>query len=164
VKGEYVGLHSCAAATVTTCGTKACPYGCVGFGDCVQECRFGAIRIGPNHMPVIDMDKCTGCGACAKVCPHRLLVTVAVGSTAAIPLCGNRTENKTSVLKNCKVGCIKCGKCEKVCPNGALVLDKGLPKIDAAKCTGCGECVKGCPTHVLALGADLLGGVHRAAV
>ena len=38
---------------------------------CETSCPFDAIHIGSdiNQIPVVDFDKCTGCGICAKVCP-----------------------------------------------------------------------------------------------
>jgi Na+-translocating ferredoxin:NAD+ oxidoreductase RNF subunit RnfB len=160
-KGTYVGLHSCAAAKLSTGGTKACPYGCIGFGDCAQACKFGALHIGADGLPVIDREKCTGCAACTIVCPNRLLVTVPVNRKGAIALCSNHTTNKPSVLKACKAGCIKCGMCEKNCPNGAIKLVNGIPQVDYTKCVACGTCAngnaatggtyKGCPTKALAL-------------
>ena len=154
--GEYVGLKSCAASKLTTNGTKACPYGCIGFGDCVSVCKFGALSMGDDGLPHIDHFACTGCGMCASVCPQRLIALVHTKYTRAVALCSNRTTNKSSVLKQCKAGCIKCAKCEKNCPTGALILKDGIPWVDHAQCTSCGVCVSGCPTHVLALQQDLI--------
>ncbi|MBS4959236.1 MAG: 4Fe-4S binding protein [Clostridiales bacterium] len=54
--------------------------------ECVQEipcnpceasCRFGAITIGDEitHLPVLDEDRCTGCGMCVAMCPG-LAITI----------------------------------------------------------------------------------------
>jgi Na+-translocating ferredoxin:NAD+ oxidoreductase RNF subunit RnfB len=149
--GEYLGLKSCAAAKLTTNGTKACAYGCIGFGDCALVCQFGALFMGDDGLPHIDRAKCTGCGMCANVCPQHALLLVPAKRTGAVALCSNRTTNKPSVLKQCKAGCIKCAKCEKDCPVGAIVLVNGIPLVDYEKCTSCGVCVSDCPTHVLKL-------------
>jgi Na+-translocating ferredoxin:NAD+ oxidoreductase RNF subunit RnfB len=154
--GEYLGLKSCAAAKLTTNGTKACSYGCIGFGDCVSVCKFGALSMGADGLPHIDNFACTGCGMCASVCPQHALLLVPTKLTGAVALCSNRTTNKPSVLKQCKAGCIKCAKCEKDCPTGAIVLTNGIPLVDYTKCTSCGTCVSGCPTHVLKLQEDII--------
>lgn len=38
---------------------------------CETSCPFDAIHIGKdiNEIPVVDFDKCTGCGICVKSCP-----------------------------------------------------------------------------------------------
>jgi electron transport complex protein RnfB len=41
---------------------------CVGCGDCVERCQFGAL-VTPEEMCVVDYARCVGCGACASVCP-----------------------------------------------------------------------------------------------
>ncbi len=43
------------------------PDECVGCGECVEVCRFGAIRVGRRAW--VDRLACEGCGACARVCP-----------------------------------------------------------------------------------------------
>jgi Na+-translocating ferredoxin:NAD+ oxidoreductase RNF subunit RnfB len=154
--GDYMGLKSCAAAKLSTNGTKLCPYGCIGFGDCVSVCKFEALYMGDDGLPHINYLNCTGCGVCTTVCPQHLLSTVPTKQQGAVALCSNRTTNKASVLKQCKTGCIKCGKCEKVCPTQAIVVTNGIPVIDYNKCTSCRACVTGCPTHVLKLQQDIM--------
>lgn len=148
-RGQYKGIESCAAAVQAINGTKLCSFGCAGFGDCVEVCKFGALAIGEDGLPHVDREKCTGCGACAKACPKHLFRIMSVNVKGPVALCQNRSDNKPSIMKNCKNGCIKCGKCEKVCSVAALKLVKGIPEIDYALCANCGECVKGCPTKVL---------------
>ena len=45
-----------------------CMSACIGCGRCKRECKYDAIYI-ENFFAHIDPDKCTRCGACAKVCP-----------------------------------------------------------------------------------------------
>ena len=150
-RGFYTGLKNCAAAHQAVNGTKMCQYGCIGFGDCVAVCQFDALHMGENGLPQVDYSKCTGCGMCVKECPQHLLSKVPVSRKGAVALCSNHTENKPSVIKNCKIGCIKCGKCERNCPEKCLKLVNGIPQIDYDKCTSCGTCIEGCPTKVLKL-------------
>ena len=73
---EYRGVTDCLAAT-KVCGgnSKACRYGCFGFGSCVAACKFDAIHV-ENGVAVVDKEKCTNCGACREACPHHLIVEV----------------------------------------------------------------------------------------
>ncbi len=40
----------------------------------VEACPFGALSQKGNRAPVIDYDKCTGCGKCTRYCMPRALV------------------------------------------------------------------------------------------
>jgi dihydropyrimidine dehydrogenase (NAD+) subunit PreA len=45
---------------------------CIQCGQCVVACRdggFSAIRLEADKTPVVDGEKCDGCGLCAQVCP-----------------------------------------------------------------------------------------------
>lgn len=51
----------------------------VECGNCARHCPAGAIRMVPSHpdrddsprIPVVDTERCTGCGACENLCPAR---------------------------------------------------------------------------------------------
>lgn len=45
--------------------------------------------------------------------------------------------------------CISCGKCQNMCPAKAIVLRKGLPKINRKTCIGCFCCQEFCPKGAL---------------
>ena len=50
-------------AAVTACpGQDEC-------GMCAMACGFGALKK-PGRDPIVDHDKCIGCGACVKACPR----------------------------------------------------------------------------------------------
>lgn len=149
-QGMYVGVESCRAAKIVG-GLKFCDWGCIGFGDCTKVCKFDAIHIAENGLPIIDSGKCTGCGMCVAECPQKILSRIDRQLKGAFAMCSNRNPNKAQILKQCKTGCIKCGKCERTCPEKAIALVNGTPVVDYNKCTSCGECVKGCPTKVLVL-------------
>ncbi len=71
---EYNGARSCAVASSLYIGETGCAFGCLGYGDCVAACTFGAITIDPaTGLPVVDPDKCTACGACVKACPKKII-------------------------------------------------------------------------------------------
>ncbi len=70
---HYLGVHSCQAVNALFGGKRECDIGCLGYGDCVRACLFDAIEIGPEGFPVIDEEKCVGCGACERVCPKHVL-------------------------------------------------------------------------------------------
>ena len=155
-RGIYSGVETCAAAAQAINGTKMCSFGCIGFGDCASACQFGGIKMNENGIPAVDYALCTGCGACEKACPRKLISLIPSEQKGAIALCRNRSENKPSIMKNCKAGCIKCGKCEKSCETKAIHLEKGIPVVDYAKCTSCGKCAEGCPTHVIKMIQDVI--------
>ena len=72
---SYDGVKSCRAALMTGTGETACAFGCLGCGDCVASCQFVAISINPETgLPVVDEEKCTACGACAKTCPRKIKI------------------------------------------------------------------------------------------
>ncbi len=71
-KMQYQGPTSCKACSTFFKGDKSCAYGCLGYGDCSFACAFGAINI-KDGVAVIDLELCTGCGACADACPMNLI-------------------------------------------------------------------------------------------
>jgi len=71
-------------------------------------------RIRGNEL-VWSLEKCTGCGTCAKTCPQGVIEIVTSP---------NLTENKYEVEKyQVDTGyCIQCGLCVEACPYGALFM------------------------------------------
>lgn len=133
---------------------------CVLCGLCTrvcQDCGPGAIAtlgrgtdklVGPGPDGVAD--SCTGCRACAYICP-----------TGAIPL---KQENQTLTIWNrsfeiatCSVQpevCRGCGICEEVCPFSiprVTIHKNGLSsaQISPVTCVGCGICAGSCPTGAI---------------
>lgn len=123
-------------------GPKSCAFGCMGYGDCVKVCEYGAISI-VNGIAHIDPEKCVDCKMCMKACPKKLISETPYNKKVAIG-CGSRDKGKP-VIDACKVGCIACTKCVQVCPKKAIEMDGNLPVIDYEKCVGCGLCKNSCP-------------------
>lgn len=146
-KYEYHGSSSCIdAMNVTGNGPKKCSYGCMGLGSCVKVCEFGAISI-ENGIAVVDKEKCTACGQCAKVCPKHLIDIVPYESNYHVS-CRNNDKGK-DVKAVCSVGCIGCGICAKNCEFNAIVVENNVAKIDYDKCQNCGVCATKCPVKII---------------
>lgn len=146
-KYEYLGVKDCRAAQLLAGGPKACAYGCLGFGTCVQVCLFGAISMGQDRIPVIDPNKCTSCGKCVAVCP-RNIIHINLESQRFFVLCSSHDKGK-SVKEACKIGCIACQICVKKCPENAVHMEDNLAVIDPEKCTSCGICWEKCPQKII---------------
>ncbi len=69
----YLGVNTCSAQAAMSGGQKICTVGCLGMGDCVRSCMFGALKMGPEGYPVVDRDKCVGCGVCEQICPKGIM-------------------------------------------------------------------------------------------
>lgn len=72
-KFYYMGISDCRAAAQFYGGAKECTVGCLGYGSCVKACLFDALKLGPDNVPVVDPEKCVGCGACQSVCPKGIM-------------------------------------------------------------------------------------------
>ncbi len=143
---SYNGATSCAAANLMYKGPYGCKFGCLGFGDCVSACEFGAIKI-ENGNICVDKTLCGGCGKCAAACPKGIIEILPVTAKYAVA-CSN-TQKGAVARKVCTAACIGCQKCVKLCPTQAITVENNLAHIDASKCTGCGECAAGCPTKCI---------------
>jgi len=150
-KVEYDGALNCQFANALYNGESGCPNGCLGLGDCVSSCQFGAMYLDETTgLPVIDEDKCVACGSCVKSCPRRIIELRKKGpKNRRIYVCCMNTEKGAVARKNCEVACIGCGKCVKACNFEAITLDNNLAYINFEKCTLCRKCVEECPTGAI---------------
>jgi electron transport complex protein RnfB len=121
-KFHYLGVQTCAAASLLAGGPKLCPDGCMGYGDCVRACVFDAVRITPGMLAVVDRDKCTGCGKCVDACPKHVIKLVPKFQQVHV-LCSTRLGAK-EVKKFCSVGCTGCKLCTKEAR--VIAMDEGL--------------------------------------
>ncbi|MCP4681570.1 MAG: FAD-dependent oxidoreductase [Desulfobacterales bacterium] len=99
LKYLYNGLDDCRGALLLGGGMKVCEIGCLGLGTCVKECPFGAMTIGPDHLPVVDEAKCTGCGTCVRICPKN--VVHLVSNTLRTLQFGLETECQAPCQQRC---------------------------------------------------------------
>lgn len=148
-RSEYRGTQSCLASQELGGGHKACPYGCLGLGDCVRVCPFGAAEMGEDGIPRFDPEFCTGCGKCVEACPRNIVDMTGVSKRTHIR-CSAQLPPK-EVRNVCKVGCIGCRRCVKSCPEEAIFMDGKLARMDHEKCTHQGECVAVCPMKTIQL-------------
>ncbi len=73
LKYSYVGMQDCRGAALLDGGSKVCPIGCLGLGTCVKACPFDALSMGPDNLPVVNLERCTGCGTCERICPKHII-------------------------------------------------------------------------------------------
>lgn len=148
---RYDGAGSCAVEASLYSGETGCTFGCLGNGDCVAACNFGALSMNPETgLPEVDEEKCTACGACVKACPKLIIELRKKGlkGRRVWVSCVNRDKGGVA-RKNCTAACIGCGKCQKVCAFEAITIDNNLAYIDPAKCKLCRKCVSECPTGAI---------------
>ncbi|MCD4706285.1 MAG: RnfABCDGE type electron transport complex subunit B [Candidatus Sabulitectum sp.] len=144
---NYSGPSSCVSISMVMGGQKACTYGCLGSGDCIDVCPFDAMTMGDNGIPLIDSDKCVACGKCVDVCP-RNIITLWPVSRKVVIACSSKDKGGVA-RKACSVACIGCRKCAKVCPADAVIIDGFLARINPDKCINCGLCASECPTGAI---------------
>jgi NADPH-dependent glutamate synthase beta subunit-like oxidoreductase len=98
----YQGISDCRAASRLFGGMKVCRIGCLGLGTCVKACLFDALSIGPDGLPKVDQKKCTGCGACERICPKHIIRLTSV----------TRRIMREYTVEECVT------PCQRACPTG----------------------------------------------
>lgn len=142
----YNGLRDCAAAMLVGGGDKDCAFACVGFGNCVRQCKFGAISL-VDGVAFVDKVKCAACGMCAAACPKHLIELIPYENKFGVSC---SSQNRGSLTREvCEVGCIGCRLCEKVCEYGAIRVSDNLAAIDFSRCQNCGACAEKCPRGII---------------
>ena len=146
-KSIYDGLPDCRALNVLNGGNKKCPVGCLGEGTCAFVCPYDAITMSSDNLPLVDRDKCTGCGICVEACPRHLM-KLSLEDEHYIVLCVNKQKG-IEAKKGCSMTCLKCKRCERACENDAVHVVTGVALIDSCKCINCGKCEEQCPNKVI---------------
>ncbi len=145
---------------------------CIMCGLCTRVCQ----DLGPEALAPLGRgaekvvgprpdgfgEDCTGCRACAEICPTGAIPTTLSNGTLNIwqrtfelPLCSVTPEH-----------CRACGVCEEVCPHDiprvALYKNgRAVSKIAHDNCTGCGICAGACPTGAITQRDGEYGGDGR---
>lgn len=147
---QYDGEPTCAAANLLT-GIQGCAYGCLGQGDCLRACKYGAIHV-ENGLARIDYSKCVGCKACESVCPRHVIHVIPFEQEQMLAVvCSNR-DTGPEVKSVCPIGCIGCGGCARRAPetfkmqDGLAVMDYTNYNPDALS-----EAVEKCPVKIIKL-------------
>ena len=149
-KASYIGIKTCVAAHNTLGGEALCAYGCLGYGDCIKACLFGAITI-INGLPKINKDKCTACGKCVTACPRNIISVCKVDAKIFLYVACNNPENGPETRKACPAGCIACGICQKL-TNSVFHVENNLARANCDKMkeiTSAEEVIKKCPTKCI---------------
>ena len=147
-KMNYDGIESCSASTFLAGGISSCSFWCMGMGDCMRACQYGAVTV-CNGVAIIDPHKCKGCGVCVTACPKGLISFVPLKKQAVVR-CSN-CDKGAGTMKICKIGCIGCMKCVKACESAAVTVNDFKATVDPGKCTGCGKCVEVCPRNIITM-------------
>ena len=151
VINEYDGVKSCKVKAALYGGDTGCLFGCLGCGDCVAACQFGALSMNPETgLPEVDEQKCTACGKCVAACPKRIIELRDKGPRGMREFvsCVNRDKGPVA-RKACSAACIGCGICAKTCRHEAITVTENVAYIDFKKCKLCRECEAVCPTGAI---------------
>ena len=144
----YDGYQSCATAAGLAGGPKDCRFACLGLGDCMDKCAFGAISM-KDGIAHIDENKCTACGACVKTCPRAVIKLLPLSSNVIVR-CRNSDVARVARAV-CMDACIGCGRCKKECQYEAITVEGGFARINPDKCTRCGACAAVCPCKCITI-------------
>ena len=72
---EYAGPKDCVAAMLLRQQgpEDRVSFACIGLGNCVRACQFGAMHIENGVARSSDREKCAACMACYDACPKKII-------------------------------------------------------------------------------------------
>ncbi len=127
---------------------------------CCCEALQAARRFSPmqpvattNYIPEVSLEKCIGCGKCAKVCPI-LAISMEEAEDAEKTNQGNSARNDVKNRKTQDSGNGAENRETQDAGNGAENREKVRKKhagIHTEICLGCGVCARNCPTKAIEL-------------
>lgn len=124
---NYIGPQSCSVMEMVGGGAMLCEYGCLGGGDCIAACQFGALVMGENNIPEVIEDLCTSCGLCAKACSRNIIEMHPIDRRVFV-FCKNHDAPKKA-MSVCSAACTGCGICARA-SNGSIVINNSLAEIN----------------------------------
>ncbi len=131
IRSQYKGMASCRGAALVSGGGKGCTWGCLGFGDCMSVCDFGAISMDDFGLPTVDEDKCTACGACVDICPKDLYSLHPISHRLWVA-CKSRADGEQAEAE-CEVACTACGRCAMDAAGGLIAIKGNLAAVDYSR-------------------------------
>lgn len=148
-QAAYLGWQTCKAAATVASGGKACPWGCLGLGDCERVCEFDAIYMNAVGLPVVIPDRCPACGDCVETCPKDLFTLMPLAHKLIVQ-CKNPLEGAAAEAM-CSAACNACGKCVMDAAPGVVRIVNGLAVVDYETNDLAGpEATARCPTGAIA--------------
>ena len=96
----------------------------------------------------VDKDKCTGCGACANICPKHVIMIDAGGPRKPVVMCSNQDMGIAVANKLCTTSSALPAACFahlSLMPSTLTYSPCGLRQV----CKGCGMCAQKCPKHII---------------
>ena len=82
-----------------------------------------------TYVAKVDKDKCTGCGACANICPKKVIMIDVGGPRKPVVMCSNQDKGAVA-NKLCTTSCIACGMCERTCKFDAIHVVDNVARVD----------------------------------
>lgn len=138
-----IAFVRCGGGSPVCEGGLECGQGCIGCGECVEACKFGAIALNEHGVAFVDREHCRGCNVCVRKCPKGIIELVDPTRTIRVR-CVSMSAPKVAREK-CSISCIGCSICVRECPTDAIHLENNHARIDYSTCIVCGMCAVKCP-------------------